>query len=79
MSNIKCVHCGKVVFEWAPQCPHCGKPIANPDAPTSVSAEPKTWKKTSYKKKSPIPLIVAIAAAVIIAAAAYYLLMHFKG
>lgn len=58
MSNIKCVHCGKMVFEWAAECPYCKRPIANPNAPTNVSAQPKTWKKISYRKKSPILFIV---------------------
>jgi len=78
MANIKCVHCGKEVFEWAPECPYCKKPIANPDAPTKMSAEPKTWKKTSYRKKSPVGLMAAVAAAIVIAAAVYFLLMHFN-
>lgn len=78
MANIKCVHCGKEVFEWAAECPYCKKPIANPDAPTKLSAEPKTWKKTSYRKKSPALLIAAIAVIVVLAAAAYYLLRIYK-
>lgn len=78
MSTIKCVHCGKEVFEWAPECPYCKKPIANPDAPTKMSQEPKTWKKTSYRKKSPLPIIIA-AAIVVIAAAAVWYFMKFSG
>ena len=78
MANIKCVHCGKEVFEWAPECPYCKKPIANPHAPTNMSPEPKTWKKTSYRKKSPIGLIAAIAAAIVIAAAVFYYIMYFN-
>jgi uncharacterized membrane protein YvbJ len=70
MGNIKCVHCGKVVFEWAPECPYCKRPIANPHAPTNVSAQPKTWKKISYRKKSPIPLIIAGGIVIIIVVAA---------
>ncbi len=79
MANIKCVHCGKEVFEWAPECPYCKKPIANPDAPTKMSAEPKTWKKTSYRKKSSVALAAAAVAAVIIAAAVVYFVMYVRG
>jgi uncharacterized membrane protein YvbJ len=75
MANIKCIHCGKVVFEWAAECPYCKKPIANPHAPTNVSAQPKTWKKTSYAKRSPIPFIVA---GVIVIAIVVAVLIFFK-
>jgi uncharacterized membrane protein YvbJ len=70
MAKVKCVHCGRMVFEMAKECPYCKLPIANPDAPTKVSASPWTWKKTSSRKKvtnGMIIVIVVIAAAVLVA------------
>lgn len=71
MAKVKCVHCGKPVFEMASECPYCKLPIANPHAPTEVSAAPWTWKKESHRKKTPVGFI-AVAAAILIAAAIYY-------
>jgi uncharacterized membrane protein YvbJ len=74
MNVARCVHCGKEVFEFAVECPYCKKPVANPHAPTNVSAEPKTWKKTSHRKKFPIGIIAVCLAVVVIAAVALYFL-----
>ncbi|MBN1495585.1 MAG: hypothetical protein JXA07_02375 [Spirochaetes bacterium] len=74
MNTAYCVHCGKQVSEFATLCPFCNKPVANPHAPTQVSAEPKTWKRTSHAKKAPVGIIIACLAIVVIAAAAYYIL-----
>ncbi len=72
MNKAYCVHCGKQVSEFATLCPYCNKPVANPDAPTTMSAEPRTWKATSHAKRSPIGIIISCLAVLIIAAAAYY-------
>jgi uncharacterized membrane protein YvbJ len=75
MVKVKCVHCGAQVSEWTTECPKCGKPVANPDAPTDVSASPRTWKATGqYKKKSSIPyIILGILIVVIVVAVIYFL------
>lgn len=75
MGTAKCVHCGKEVFEYAKECPYCKKPIANPNAPTNVAKAPWTWKKTSYRKKTPYGVIAACLAAIIIAAVVVYLVL----
>ncbi len=76
MAEVKCVHCGKMVYEMATECPHCHKPIANPNAPTKVSAAPWTWKKTSNQKKvSPLSIIVGLLIAIAVVVAVYYLLI----
>ncbi|OHD62781.1 MAG: hypothetical protein A2176_14895 [Spirochaetes bacterium RBG_13_51_14] len=75
MGTAKCVHCGKEVFEWATDCPYCKRPIANPDAPTNVSPAPWKWKKVSYKKKSPVGLIIA---GVVIIGVVAFVLYYFK-
>jgi uncharacterized membrane protein YvbJ len=74
MGKAKCVHCGKEVFEWAPECPYCKKPIANPHAPTNVAPAPRTWKEVSYKKKSRTVIIAAGIVLVIIAAIVLYII-----
>ena len=75
MAEVKCVHCGKMVYEMAVECPYCKNPIANPNAPTKVSASPWTWKKTQKKKVSPLSIIVGVLIAVAVIAAVYYLMM----
>lgn len=76
MNTAYCVHCGKPVFEFATECPHCKKPVANPNAPTKMSAEPKTWKKKSYAKKAPVGIIIACVAVIIIAAVVFYMVKY---
>jgi uncharacterized membrane protein YvbJ len=71
MAKVKCVHCGKRVFEMAAECPYCKQPIANPHAPTKVSAAPWTWKKESHRKKMPAGLIIVVVL-ILVAAAVYY-------
>lgn len=77
MNKAYCVHCGKEVSEFATLCPFCKKPVANPHAPTEVSPEPKTWKKTSYAKKAPVGILIACAMVVIAAVVVY--LVKFSG
>jgi uncharacterized membrane protein YvbJ len=78
MNTAYCVHCGKQVSEFAVECPFCKKPVANPHAPTKMSPEPKTWKKTSYAKKAPVGILIACLAAIIIAAVVLYI-VKFSG
>jgi uncharacterized protein with PIN domain len=63
MAEVKCIHCKEMVFETATECPHCNKPIANPDAPTRVPASPRDWKNVSHRKKNFLPIILAGVAA----------------
>ncbi len=74
MAKVKCVHCGKMVFEMASECPYCKKPIANPHAPTDVSSSPRDWKKESYGKKSPVALIAIVAIILVVAIVIFFLL-----
>ena len=68
----KCVHCGSEVGEWTQDCPKCGKPVANMDAPSVSDFRSKMSKTTNHGKKSPLPLILGVAAVVIIAAVVYF-------
>jgi len=73
MAKVKCIHCGRMVFEMAKECPYCKLPIANPDAPTKVSASPWTWKKTSQRKKiSSGMIIVALVIVVAVIVGVYF-------
>ena len=72
--KVKCVHCGKKVFEMVTECPFCGKPVANKWAPTNVAASPRTWKETGSRKKNPVLFIVIGAILVAAAAVAIYFL-----
>ncbi|MCP4131073.1 MAG: hypothetical protein GY754_08845 [bacterium] len=73
-AKAKCVHCGELVHEFTVDCPKCGKPVANKDAPTDVGAVP--WKastKSSGKKSPVIPVIISILVIAIAAALVYFL------
>lgn len=58
MAEVKCTHCGEMVYESSTDCPKCGKPIANPDAPTDVPDSPRNWKSTSQKKDNTMLYII---------------------
>jgi uncharacterized membrane protein YvbJ len=75
MVKVKCVHCGEQVSEWTTDCPKCGKPVANPDAPTNVSASPRSWKATGgQKKKNSLQYIIfGILIVIIVIAVIYFL------
>ncbi len=67
MAEVKCIHCGEMVYETSTECPKCGKPIANPDAPTDVLGSPREWKKDVQKKNTMLPIIlVGIAVALVV-------------
>jgi uncharacterized membrane protein YvbJ len=72
-SKSKCVHCGTEVGEWTQDCPKCGRPVANPDAPivTDMSSRFKTGD--NYAKKSTLPYILGIAVIIIIVAIIYFI------
>ena len=75
MVNTKCIHCGYAVHEFTPECPQCGKPVANKDAPTDLGKDP--WQfKTNYRKKMSPFLVIAIITVVIgiIGAIAFFVL-----
>lgn len=72
--QVKCVHCGALVNEFAAECPKCGKPVANRDAPTKVTESPWKMKKTDHGKKSPV-IPVVIIALVVIAAVLFFLVL----
>ncbi|HNX22587.1 MAG TPA: hypothetical protein PKG60_00965 [Spirochaetota bacterium] len=66
--KVKCVHCGTLVNEFTAECPNCGKPVANKDAPTNVTASPWKMKKVDHGKKMPvIPILIAVFAVIAIA------------
>jgi uncharacterized membrane protein YvbJ len=75
MAKVKCIHCGRMVFEMAKECPYCKLPIANPDAPTRVSDSPWTWKQTSSRKKISGGMLFAIAVVVAALIVAVYFFM----
>ncbi|MBN2038952.1 MAG: hypothetical protein JW864_02855 [Spirochaetes bacterium] len=67
----KCVHCGAEVSEWTQDCPKCGRPVANRDAPMVSDLGSKFKNGGSYAKKSKAPLMIGIAAIVVIAVVIY--------
>jgi uncharacterized membrane protein YvbJ len=72
-AKSKCVHCGAEVGEWTRECPQCGKPVANPDAPV-VSDLRSGWKTSGqHAKKSKMPYILGIIAVIIIVIIIYIL------
>ena len=71
--KVKCVHCGELVNEFETDCPKCGKPVANKDAPTNVSEAPWKMSKQSQKKQSPVIPVVIILLIGAAAAAIYFL------
>ena len=74
MVKVKCVHCGEQVSEWTTDCPKCGKPVANPDAPTDLSASPRSWKATGQHKKSSLQyIILGVLIVVVVIAVIYFL------
>lgn len=76
MVNVNCIHCGAKVSEWTNDCQKCGKPVANPDAPTQVSKLKFGQAGThQYKKKNSLPFILSGILAVIIIGMITYLLM----
>ena len=78
MVKVKCIHCGEKVTEWANECPNCGKPVANPDAPTKVSEIKLNQKKIDqYGKKNVLPFILTgILAIIVIAVITYFLILQ---
>jgi uncharacterized membrane protein YvbJ len=67
MAEVKCIHCGEMVFETSTECPKCNKPIANPDAPTNVPDSPREWRKDVQAKDNMLPVIlIGIAVAAIV-------------
>ncbi len=68
-----CVHCGEVVSEWTRDCPKCGRPVANPDAPLVSDLHSKFKTTSQYKKSnSLVYIIISIAAVIIVAAIVYF-------
>lgn len=75
MVKVKCVHCGEKVSEWTIECPNCGKPVANPHAPTNMfepNWDPKRGDQYR-KKKSLVFILTGIFAFIAIAAIIYFL------
>ncbi len=70
--QVKCVHCGAMVHEFTTDCPECGKPVANKDAPTQVSESPRNMSTTSYGKKSPVVPIAVVVIVILALLTAYY-------
>ncbi len=69
--KVTCVHCGAEVKEWTVDCPKCGRPVANKDAPL-VSDYESRWKKSAqqkHNKNSPLPYIIGGAIVLAIAVA----------
>jgi uncharacterized membrane protein YvbJ len=72
-AKSKCVHCGEAVGEWTRDCPKCGKPVANPDAPVLDDIR-SGWSTTGeYRKKSAVPYIAIVALVAVIGVVVYYL------
>jgi len=79
MGKAKSVHCGKEVFDLAADCPFCGKPIANREAPTNVSASPWGWKNRDVGKSNARLIIAVVAVVLAAAAAAAYFFLRVSG
>ena len=62
----KCVHCGAEVGEWTQDCPKCGKPVANKDAPEVSDMKSRFKSNGSYAKKNTTPYVLGIIAIVVI-------------
>jgi uncharacterized membrane protein YvbJ len=73
MAKVKCVHCHELVFEMAPECPHCGRPVANKDAPVNVPPMSRKWDKKHMKKTSPVVIFLSIVAFLLMVAAVVYI------
>ncbi|MDY6933956.1 MAG: hypothetical protein SVZ03_07000 [Spirochaetota bacterium] len=75
MIIVKCIHCGQKVSEWAVECSNCGKPVANPHAPTKMS-EPdwNPMRGDQYRKKNSMPFILTAIFALVTIATIIYLL-----
>ena len=73
IAKAKCVHCGEEVGEWTQDCPKCGRPVANPDAP--IVSDLKSKFKTNGKsaKKNTTFYILSIIIIIIIVAIIYFL------
>jgi uncharacterized membrane protein YvbJ len=65
-SNSKCVHCGEVVYEWTQDCPKCGRPVANRDAPVVSDLKSRFKKPGQHRKKSMLPYLLAVVIIVIV-------------
>ena len=74
MVKVNCVHCGEKVSEWTVECPNCGKPVANPHAPTNVSDQ--NWNPNrglQYKKNNTLLFIlIGILTLVVIGSIVYF-------
>jgi uncharacterized membrane protein YvbJ len=70
-AKSKCVHCGAEVGEWTQDCPKCGRPVANPDAPVVSDLKSKFKPGAKYAKKNTIPYVLGIAIIIIIAVIIY--------
>ena len=76
MVNVNCVHCGEKVSEWARECPGCGRPVANPDAPANMSKPAWNQKNIDkYMKKKSMPLILTSIMTIILVVAVIYILL----
>lgn len=71
VAKSKCVHCGTEVSEWTQDCPKCGRPVANRDAPMVSDMKSKFKNGSSYAKRSKAPYLLGIAAIVVIAVIIY--------
>lgn len=72
-TTSKCVHCGAVVKEWERDCPKCGRPVANPDAPLVSDLRSKKWGKAGqHRKKNMLPFIIGIVVIIILIIFYYY-------
>ncbi len=69
-SKSKCVHCGEEIYEWVRDCPKCGRPVANPDAPLVKDLKWKTGGQN--RKKNMMPLLIAVIL-IVLAIAVYFL------
>lgn len=69
-AKAKCVHCGEPVNEWTHECPKCGRPVANLDAP--IVKPLGAMKAGSHGKKSILPYVIVVLAIIIIAGIFYF-------
>jgi len=51
MVKVNCVQCGIKVSEWTTQCPNCGRPVANKDAPILADLRFSPTRGSQYRKK----------------------------
>ncbi len=65
-SKSKCVHCGEAVYEWTQDCPKCGRPVANPDAPVVSDLKSRFKKTDKHRKKNMMPYIIGLVIIIII-------------